>query len=203
MTPPEGALPRGYPRSCETDLELVDGRRVHLRPVVPQDVHELARAIARSDPDTLRRRFLGGAAPRSLPELQRLVSVDYDRRYALAAFDQDGTGVGIARYEGESTWPAVELAVAVDPAWRGVGLGRELVRGVVRRAAERGATRLTADFFADNREVLSLLAEARLPERRRACAGVVEDELLLDDASRSQLLAAPRDTTAGVRDLPA
>lgn len=187
MTPADGAVPPGYPRSCETDVELADGRRVHLRPVVPQDVDELARAVARSDPDTLRRRFLGGAAPRSLPELQRLVSVDYDRRYALAAFDHDGTGVGIARYEGEGTWPAVELAVAVDPAWRGVGLGRELVRGVVRLAAERGATRLTADFFDDNQEVLSLLAEAGLPERRRACAGVVEDELLLDEAARSEL----------------
>ena len=71
MTLPESAVPPGYPRSCEGDVELADGRLVHLRPVVPQDVHELARAIARSDPDT-----------------------------ALAAFDQQGTGVGIARLAG-------------------------------------------------------------------------------------------------------
>lgn len=182
--------PAGYPASYERTVVLSDGRRAHLRPVVPEDVEELAAAIARSDRETLRRRFLGGSPPHSPADLERLVRVDYRRRFALAAFDDDGTGIGIARYEGEKSWPAVELAVAVDPAWRGVGLGGELVTRVARRAAEMGARSLTADFYNDNREVQELVRQARLPERRTVEAGVVEDELLLDDRALA-ILAPP------------
>jgi GNAT superfamily N-acetyltransferase len=176
---PVEPVPAGYPAEFARELVLEDGRTVHVRPVVPEDVTELRAAIARADPETIRRRFLGGGPPRSAAGLQRLVTVDYVHRFALAAFAPDGTGVGIARYEGESTWPAVDVAVAVDPAWRGVGLGRELMAGVLRRAVSQGATSLTADFFADNVRVRNLLAEAGLPEQRSIDAGVVQDSISL------------------------
>lgn len=171
--------PAGYPSEYEEDLELADGRVVHLRPVVPSDVTELAAAIERADPETLRRRFLGGAPPRTREALERLVTLDYERRFALAAFAPDSGGVGLARYEGEQSWPVVDVAVVVDRAWRGVGLGRELMRRVLRRAVEQGATGLSADFFADNIRVGNLLAEAGLPEQRTVEHGVVQDEIAL------------------------
>jgi RimJ/RimL family protein N-acetyltransferase len=171
--------PAGYPVEYERDLLLSDGRQVHVRPVVPDDLAALAQAIERADPETLRRRFLGGGPPRSPAVLRRLVELDYRTRFALAAFDPQGQGVGIARYEGERTWPAVELAVAVDPGWREVGLGRELVRMVVERAAELGATTLTADFFSDNRRVHDLIAESGLTEQRTVEHGVVQDVIPL------------------------
>ena len=169
--------PAGYPTAYEQDLVLPDGRRVHLRPVVPDDVDELVRAVGRADPETLRRRFLGGGPPRRRADLLRLVTLDYVHRFALAAFADDGTGVGIARYEGERTWPTVDVAVVVDPEWREQGLARELLRLVVQRAAEQGAEHLSADFYADNRRVVDLLAEAGLPEHRRTEHGVVQDEI--------------------------
>lgn len=178
-----GSRPDGYPVDCEADVVLADGRVVHVRPVVPDDAAELAKAIARADRETLRLRFLGGAPPSSPSALARLVTVDYVRRFALAAFDSAGTGVGIARYEGETTWPAVDVAVAVEPAWRGVGLGRELVTRVVQQAARHGAQRLTADFFVDNGPVQNLLAEAGLPEQRTLDRGVVADVVRLDGAA--------------------
>lgn len=172
--------PVGYPVQCEAEILLTDGRRAHLRPVVPQDEADLTMAISHADPDTLRRRFLGGAPPSSPQLLKRLVTVDYKHRFALVALDDRGTGIGIARYEGERTWPTVEIALAVDPAWRGVGLGRELAKRVVQRATEQGAERLTADFYDDNVQVLGLLAEAHLLENRTLAHGVVADEVQLD-----------------------
>jgi GNAT superfamily N-acetyltransferase len=171
--------PAGYPTEYEQDLGLEDGRRVHVRPVVPEDVDELRAAIARADAETIRRRFLGGGPPRSAAALARLVTVDYATRFAVAAFAPDGTGVGIARYEGESTWPVVDVAVAVDPAWRGVGLARHLMTLVVRRAVEMGAASMSADFFVDNQRIHDLLAEAGLPEQRSTDRGVVQDEISL------------------------
>lgn len=172
-----------YPREYERDVVLADGRSVHVRPVVPEDVSRLAEALEHADPETIRRRFLGGAPPRLLRDLSRLVTVDYETRFAMAAFAPDGTGVGIARYEGERTWPAVDVAAVVHPGWRSVGLARELLTDVVRRAAEQGATRMVADFFADNVRVHDLLAEAGLPEQRTVDHGVVQDVIELNAAA--------------------
>ena len=174
--------PDGYPRQYEKRLVLDDGRAVHVRPVVPSDVEELSRAIDSADAETLRRRFLGGGPPRGLEQRLRLVTVDYVRRFAVAAFAEDGSGVGVARYEGETTWPTVDIAVAVHPAWREQGLARELLRLVVRRAVEKGAQYLSADFYADNVRVTDLLAEAHMPEQRTVSHGVVQDRIAVSGA---------------------
>ena len=174
-TSPTALRPVSYPVEEECAVVLADGRSVQLRPVVPEDLVVLDEAIARADPETLRRRFLGGGPPRTQAALRRLVEVDYRHRFALAAFNDAGRGVGIARYEGERTWPVVDVAVAVDPAWRGVGLGAELVRRVVRRAVCLGATDVSADFYSDNLRVHQLVRAAHLPERRSVDHGVVTD----------------------------
>lgn len=174
---PLGARPVGYPVDAERVLVLRDGRRVHLRPVVPGDLDALRLAIGRADPDTVRRRFLGGGPPRSEAALRRLVEVDYFRRFALAAFGPNGEGVGIARYEGERTWPTVDVAVVVQPEWQGVGLGKLLIRGVVLRAAQQGATAVSVDFYANNVMVQRLVAAAQLPEQRSVDHGVVADTI--------------------------
>ena len=175
MTTSQAVRPAGYPVEEEYPVVLTDGRSAHVRPVVPGDVEALRDAIAQADPETLRRRFLGGGPPRTQGALRRLVEVDYLHRFALAAFDDAGRGVGIARYEGERTWPVVDVAVAVDPAWRGVGLGSELVRRVVRRAVCQGATDVSVDFFSDNLRVHQLVRAAHLPEQRSVDHGVVTD----------------------------
>jgi len=61
-------VPPGYPRAYERELTLSDGRRVFIRPIVPSDAPQLASAIQAADPETLRRRFLGGP-PRVTPAL--------------------------------------------------------------------------------------------------------------------------------------
>ena len=176
-----------YPPGFEADVVLDDGRTVHVRPVVPGDAGELAAAVARADPETLHERFLGGRPPRTEEEVLRLVTLDHVRRFAVAAFDEHGRGVGIARYEGERTWPVVELAVVVDPAWRGVGLARRLVHDVSRRALDLGAERATATFWEGSVPVLGLLEEAGLPERRVLGDAVVEDEIDLSGAGPGTL----------------
>ncbi len=65
------SLPRGYPAQYRRELVLRDGRRVLIRPILPSDAPELADAIKTADPDTLRRRFLGGP-PRITPSFWRI-----------------------------------------------------------------------------------------------------------------------------------
>ena len=161
-------------------LELADGRRVWVRPVRPSDVDELRRAISEADPETLRRRFLGGRAPQTDAELSRLVEVDHTSREAIAAFDDTGRGVGIARYESQPDTTAVEFAVAVDPAWRQVGLASALLTRLLRAALRNGFTTIHVDYFADNRDVADLVRRSGGRIRTDLDAGIVDADLSIE-----------------------
>ena len=175
-------VPEGYPRELEHRLRLLDGRRVFLRPILPTDAAELERAVAAADPETLRRRFLGGRPPHTPDEFEHLVRVDYRRRSAIVAVAEDGHGVGIARYEALGDTDTAEVAVAVDPDWRHVGLATALLRQLAVGAVANGIHRFEAEFFADNLDVTDLLQEAPAPHHNLAeGAGVVTVELSLPE----------------------
>lgn len=175
-------VPEGYPRSLEHPLRLLDGRRVFIRPILPSDAEELQRAVENADPETLRRRFLGGSPPRTAEEFQHLVCVDYDRRLAVVALAEDGQGVGIARYEALGDTDTAEIAVAIDPRWRHIGLATNLLRQLAAGAVANGIRRFSAEFFADNLDVTDLLEESEQPYRNLTeDAGVVAVELALPE----------------------
>jgi RimJ/RimL family protein N-acetyltransferase len=150
-------LPPGYPADFERTVKLRDGRTVCVRPILPSDAAELADAIQTADAETLYRRFLG-APPHVTPALLgHLTTVDYVRRFALVARDPvRGVGVAIGRYEPLADGVA-EIAVAVDPAWRRVGLATALVRLLGEAALERGIHSFGASYLAENRPVAALL----------------------------------------------
>lgn len=156
-------VPSSYPRAYEQDATLADGREVHIRPIVPDDVHELKRAVAEADAETLYNRFLGGRPPKTDEEFAHLVEVDYARRFAVVALDHTGHGVGIARYETLPDGHSAEVAVAVDPAWRRVGLATTLLRVLGAAAVEHGIEQLGVEFLLANVDVRSLLTDSRLP----------------------------------------
>lgn len=172
--------PRGYPKELETDLTLADGRTVAIRPILPSDADQLREAIAHADPETLRARFLGGKPPTDDATIQHLVCVDYVHRLALVALDRDGTGVAVARYEGREGSDVAEVAVAVDPAWRHVGLATDLLHLLGVAAHARGIRAFTATFFADNRDVRDIIRESGLPQQRVDGGGAMEDVIALD-----------------------
>ena len=162
------------------ELTLHDGRHVFVRPVLPRDEALLRQAVEQADPDTLRRRFLGGRPPQDDEDFRRLVCVDYDRRLAVVAFGPDGKGAGIARYEAIGDSDTAEVAVAVDPMWRHVGLATALLRILGEGAVRHRIRHLTAEFFADNLDVAEMLGEAALPYRSaRDAAGVVSADIVL------------------------
>jgi GNAT superfamily N-acetyltransferase len=178
MLHPRGRLlPDHYPRGYERVVELRDGRVITLRPIVPSDLEDLRRAVAEADPDTLRSRFLGGRPPESDEEFTRLVAVDYDRRFAIVARSDDGAGIGIARYEAIGDGTEAEVAVAVDPAWRRVGVATALLHLLGEAAVDNGIERFDVEFVLANVDVGALLAESHLPMVLRRRNGVGEAQV--------------------------
>jgi GNAT superfamily N-acetyltransferase len=155
-------LPPDYPSSYESVVQLADGRQVEIRPILPSDAPELAEAIRTADAETLYARFLGGPPQLTDAVLNELTRLDYVTRFALVA-RSGGRGVAVARYgmlpASEDERLVADVAVAVAPEWRRVGLATTLVGLLARRAQECGITDFTALFLASNRPVTELAHE--------------------------------------------
>jgi ribosomal protein S18 acetylase RimI-like enzyme len=75
--------------------------------------------------------------------------------------------------------------LAVDPAWRGRGIGRRLVDAAVAEAERRGARRLTLRVLAPNAAARALYEAAGF-----VVEGVLREEFLLDDRYVDDVLMA-------------
>ncbi len=130
---------------------------VATRPVEPGDQGLFGRLWGRLSRETVYRRF--HAPVHALPEetVRHLVTVDHDLREAVVAV-VGGEVVGVARYERPAADPSTaEIAILVEDAWQGVGLGRQLLTELTDLAARRGVHTLTATVQPDNGPVLGLL----------------------------------------------
>ena len=164
MARSRGKKPPGYPEEYERVLRLDDGRRVRVSPILPSDAPELADAIRNADAATLHNRFLGAPPPLTEGTLKKLTEIDYVADFALVARYR-GKGVAVARYmslpRSEDGDAIAEIAAAVAPDWRRVGLASALVEMLARRALECGITEFTALFLPTNRPVIELAREGR------------------------------------------
>jgi len=168
-------LPPGYPQEYQRLVTLRDGRSVLIRPILPSDAPGLAEAIESADADTIHRRFFGGH-PQVTPELlDHLTTVDYTSRFALLAVEPASQrGVAIARYEPAGQDGTADVAIAVTPGWRDVGLAGELLRLLAQAASERGIHTFTGMYLADNRPVAALVNAADEPANRVTSHGIAE-----------------------------
>lgn len=141
----------------EDDREVVrlrDGSVVHLRKIRPDDTDRLRRMFFRLSPDTVYRRFLSPVHRPPASALRYLASVDHADREAIVAL-ASGEIVGVARFDRVAP-DAAEVAVVVEDARQGKGLGRILLDRISRAAAERGISHLTATMLSQNDVAVSM-----------------------------------------------
>jgi GNAT superfamily N-acetyltransferase len=130
---------------------------VATRPVRTADAPLLCRLWPRLSAETVYRRFHAPLQRPPAGALPHLVAVDHALREAVVAV-VGGEIVGVARYDRSPAEPATaEVAVVVEDAWQGVGVGRQLLGALTALARDRGVTTLTADVQPDNVRVLTLI----------------------------------------------
>ena len=156
MIPP-GDAPADYPFDFERTITLGDGSQACVRPIVPADASLLAAEIAAADEETLYLRFFTPVVRVDATRLRYLTELDYDRRFALAAFTLDGEGMAIARYEGAAAAGEAEVAVTVKPGYRRRGIATALFELLEEAAAHHGIRRLYANYLATNEPAEALL----------------------------------------------
>jgi len=129
---------------------------VATRPVRPDDATLFCRLWDRLSAETIYRRF---HAPLHRPPVgaERLVQVDHDLREAVVAVVGDDV-IGVARYDrSPADRSTAEIAVVVEDAWQGVGVGRQLLDELTGLAARRGVRTLTATVQEDNDRAVGLI----------------------------------------------
>jgi len=145
-------------------IVLADGRRVSLRPSLPQDI-DLLRAFFRALSEQDRYfRFMTKLGELSEGMARRFANIDQVHHVAVLAFAANGAGetlVGEARYAlSADDAGGAEFAVAVAGDWQGLGLARALVARLSGHAAAAGVRRLVADTLACNAAMLELARAA-------------------------------------------
>ncbi len=186
-----------YPVHLIDVAVLRDGRRVTIRPTLPQDL-ELQRAFFRSlSPANRYARFMTGLS--ELPETvaRRFASIDYCEHLALLAEVFDASGermLGEARYVVDPHEPRTcVFAIAVADDWHGTGLAGMLLERLEQQAAASGIQRMSADTLSGNRPMLGLAARAGYTvalSRRDADVAHLEKGLIARSVNCDQVAAA-------------
>lgn len=177
-------VPPGYPAEYEETVLLRDGTSIFVRPLVPADRTALASALQDADDETLYFRFFRTSIRVNDELVDYLTKLDYRSRFALAAFEHDGEGIGIARYEGTPASDTAEAAVVVRPDWRSRGIGTALLTRLADAAGARGIRYLQADFLSANGPARALIAKAGLdPPVYEGGVGSVRHELRVPPGS--------------------
>ena len=165
-------LPPGYPDELIETAWLVDGVRVLFRPIVPADRVRYERLFTRLSPETLYRRFMTSVPRINERLLEHLVTVDYVERLALVALVGEEI-VGVARYD--VLRPGIaEVALVVEDAWQGRGIGSRLLWRISAAARRRGIEAFEAEVLGENRPMMGLLNVLAEDLETRMVGGVYE-----------------------------
>jgi RimJ/RimL family protein N-acetyltransferase len=136
---------------------------VEIRPLEEADEDGLLDLFFRCSPATIYMRFFRPVRRPSPAFLHHLAAVDHDQREALAAV-VDGNIVGVARYDRvPDDGTKAEVAIVVEDAWQGHGVGKELLARLSRRAHDQGVTTFVASVLGENHRMMAM---TRAPGRR-------------------------------------
>ena len=169
-------------------VELGDGTRLRLRPIVPEDEPLLHEAVASMSERTVYFRFFSPIKRMSDAMAHRLAVVDYRDRFALVATTHRPLGptgkeriVGVARYDRARETEMAEVAVAVIDEFQRRGLGSVLLSELARVARGQGIKTFQLVVLPENREMLGLLRKLGWIHQAKLNGGVYEISFDLPD----------------------
>ena len=148
------------------DVRLRDGTPMRIRAIRPDDKHLLVDLFRRLSPATIYYRFHGAKRRLTSQELVYLTELDFHRQAGLAGVLRiagEDRIVGVARYAAgpEDPTDRADMAVTVEDAHQGRGIGRLLLEHLARLARAEGMSRLDAYVLPDNDRTIRLFERSR------------------------------------------
>jgi acyl-CoA synthetase (NDP forming)/GNAT superfamily N-acetyltransferase len=173
------------------------GAVIRLRPVTPSDADALRALNARTSDDNLYLRFFGSSRTAADRDVDRLVRPDSDDHGVLVALLADLL-IGVASYERVAEGDG-EVAMLVDDAHHGQGIGTLLLEHLASLARRNGIGRFVGETLARNHSMLDVFRSSGLERSQAYSSGVVDvrlvtspDALALDVIDERERLAEQR-----------
>ena len=174
-------------------VRLANGRDVLIRPIRPEDAVPLRAGFSLLEPDEVRQRFLFPMKEMSQEQAERLTRPNTRREFALVAAEPLPPGealVGaVARVAVDDDGHAGEFAILVSHYINGMGLGRHLMRRLVRWAKGRKLERLYGDVLESNLPMQALAQSLDFRRESGQSPGLVR--MVLDLPKAKPRFAAP------------
>ena len=149
-----------YPKSLEEELELSDGRKLLLRPIMPEDEPSLHRVFETLNEEELRLRFHAPIKVLTHMMAARFTQLDYDREMALVLTEPGIAGKtrihGVARLFADPDREHADFAIIVHHDMTGQGLGVYLMERLIDYARGIGIRELGGDVLNDNKVMLHI-----------------------------------------------
>ena len=170
-------------------FRLPSGRELLIRPIRPEDAGPIQGAFGLLGREEIRHRFLYALKELSPEMAQRLTHPDPNTEFALVAAEPLPPGealVGaVARIVVDDDGKAGEFAILVSHYINGMGLGRHLMRRLVRWAKGRKLERLYGDVLESNLPMQALAASLDFRREAGDAPGLVRMVLDLDSAGQA------------------
>jgi len=174
---------RRIPSSYQARETLPDGRQVLVRAIRADDRRELHEEFLKLSKTTVRDRFFNVKMDLSPEELTFFTEVDFSSHVALVAvmeIDSVPRLVGTGRFVRIRENPDhSEFAITIADALQGQGVGRALLKHLVRCARRLGVSRLEASVLPQNSRMSKLLHGSGLPLVSSMRDGIVTYSLTL------------------------
>ena len=197
-------LPVPYQDSAESGrLILRDGTTASLRLAHPADCEAMREFFSRLSDDSRILRFFSCSPPSA--KLIESFCDDSDFRKSLClivtrSLQDSSRIIASANYIAYDETTA-EVALAVDDAFQGKGIGSLLLERLTVLAARNGFRRFWATTLPENRQMLDVFRESGFECRSRGNNGCVEIELAITPSQSSVARAEFRDRVATVASL--
>jgi acetyltransferase len=169
-----------YPEEDESHIVSIDGRRIFVRPVKPEDAPLFTAFFKTLSPTTIYYRFFGALKELNPEMLARFTQIDYDREIALVAIDEESETdnmLGVARIIGDPDGRTGEFAVLVGDAWQGKGIGGNLLEKCLSVAEKHGFESVHGIVLHENRNMLALGKKLGFDIKREPDSG--DNELVI------------------------
>jgi acetyltransferase len=164
-------------RSYSVQERLRDGESIRIRAIRPEDKQGLSDLFFRLSPETIYYRFLGVKRRLTREELVYLTELDFRRQVAIVAVLSKGDEerlIGVGRYAiaPGSLETRAEVALTVEDAEQGRGIGKLLFEHLTRVARGKGILEFEAYVFAENTRMIALFDRSGRVTRRSIEGGV-------------------------------
>ncbi|MBX3621984.1 MAG: bifunctional acetate--CoA ligase family protein/GNAT family N-acetyltransferase [Rhizobacter sp.] len=148
---------RPYPQHLEEPAEI-EGRRLRMRPIRPEDGPRLQAFYAHATPGDMRLRFFLSRREVPRSELARYSQIDYDREMTFIAVPEDESDgmLGEVRAVCDPDNQSAEFAIQVATEAQGHGLGRQLMRKMLAYLRSHGTRVLMGECLVENTGMGSL-----------------------------------------------